>query len=124
MIRAYEEPRWVLARVRPEMICRLFDAADIPRDHVRLPRFKDLPEGYEVLDVHLDQLTRCFLFRLYHPTWPIVPDGEPVPSFDAGQAVEIVTVPRKRPLEADTAEPPKPKCEGPRKHPLWFLGRK
>ena len=57
----------------------LFNAASIPRDFVSVPRFRGLPEGYEVLHVHNDFGRNGFVFTLYHPSWPEVEEGHVIP---------------------------------------------
>ena len=45
---------------------------------IRIPEWT-LPDGASVVSVEHDFCRQAFAFLLYHPDWPIVPDGERVP---------------------------------------------
>ena len=40
-------------------------------DCIKLPNFKDLPEGYAVVAVEYDFSRQGFVFKIYHPSFPI-----------------------------------------------------
>jgi acyl dehydratase len=74
-----EERRWQMVYVSPQEIARVFDVATRPVDGVSIPRFKDLPVGYEIVHVHLDAAAQRFIFVIYHPSWRALGETEQVP---------------------------------------------
>ena len=79
-----QENRCKTAFVSARTIARFFDAADIPHDSIEVPRFKDLPKGYEVRSVYFDHMRQGFVFLLYHPSWPVLGETAYVPEAYGG----------------------------------------
>jgi hypothetical protein len=53
-------------------------------------RVPGLPDGYEVLAVSTDWMRMCILVNVYHPSFPVVPDGEEAPLEPGWDAERVV----------------------------------
>lgn len=95
--RAHEELRYQAVYVHPQTVAAFFDVATIPRDEVHVPCFKDLPIGYEIVDVHWDQMRNCFVFVIFHPTFRALGEHEQTPIIEL--RAESVRLERK--VESD-----------------------
>lgn len=52
----------------------------------------ELPKGYEILRIEYDFMRRGFNFLIFHPTFPEIRTGEPVPYTDLDQILKIYCV--------------------------------
>jgi hypothetical protein len=57
-----------------------------------------LPPGLTVQAVNYDPAWDCFVFRVWHPSFDVVPEGQPLPVVDAVK-VHVVNV--DRPVKGD-----------------------
>lgn len=59
-------------------------------DTIVLPTIKNLPDGWEIHGVEHSFTYRDFVFLVWHPSFPLLPDGSMTPMADVGLKVECV----------------------------------
>jgi hypothetical protein len=84
------ESRYKILAISPEAIVHLLGGWK-HRDYLRLPTLVRLPSDVEVMCVNADWANNIIQVKLWHPSFPIVPDGQIVLRLDSRE-LEIETV--------------------------------
>ena len=64
---------------------------------VAVPIVMGLPKDYVVLNVFYEPSRMCFGILIYHPTFPLIPEGVEFPTIHNG--IKIVEIPAKNMLQ-------------------------
>ena len=82
------EPRYKIIIVPRRLILEMVEGL-YKYESIKLPKFKLLPKGYEVVEVHHDYRYDAFAFKLYHKSFDPVLPGMETPRIDYGVTYEV-----------------------------------
>ncbi len=102
-----EERRWKLFPVSESLVVELLTAYRRASKtwYFYVADYPELPADAVVRDIRHDPYNRCYQLLVYHPSFPVVPDGATVPdAYDRGTLNHVLK--RVRVEDADTPDTP------------------
>lgn len=77
-----KERRFKIVSICPQEILKLFFNFKSEYEILSLPLFKNLPENYEIVNVHWNMQIYSIEFLIYHESFPLIPQGTIVPHLE------------------------------------------